>query len=313
MLEVIYYQPEYRDVWDTFVAQVPGGTFLFDRNFMEYHSDRFCDASLMIYRKGELFCCIPASIDGNKWTSHAGLTFGGLVFAQDVSSEMMQEIIISIQHILFNNNCRQINFKLPIAPYHPQISTIIQGLENSHFVPTGTFTNVTVSVDRPVAANSKKTAGYRNGKFDGLQIKRKTNFEAFWNQLLIPQLASKHQTKPVHNLAEIQLLAQRFPNNIIQHNVYYENLLVAGVTYFLFKGIAKSQYAACNDLGRKNRAMDFVYLESMRFFKDFGYAYLDLGTVNKDDGRIDEGLYKFKTELGGKAFNQMTYALELPQ
>ena len=41
MFEIIKYTPEYRQQWDEYVAKARNATFLFYRNYMDYHSDRF--------------------------------------------------------------------------------------------------------------------------------------------------------------------------------------------------------------------------------------------------------------------------------
>lgn len=46
---------------------------------MDYHADRFQDASLMIYRKGQLYALLPANRLNNILYSHQGLTYGGLI------------------------------------------------------------------------------------------------------------------------------------------------------------------------------------------------------------------------------------------
>ena len=43
-----------REAWNAFVALSKNGTFLFDRSYMDYHSDRFKDHSLMFYLNGKL-------------------------------------------------------------------------------------------------------------------------------------------------------------------------------------------------------------------------------------------------------------------
>ena len=49
MFEIKRYTPELAKEWNQFVAESKNGTFLFDRNYMDYHSDRFNDHSLMFY------------------------------------------------------------------------------------------------------------------------------------------------------------------------------------------------------------------------------------------------------------------------
>ena len=39
MFEIIKYTPEYRQQWDAYVAKARNATFLFYRNYMDYHSE----------------------------------------------------------------------------------------------------------------------------------------------------------------------------------------------------------------------------------------------------------------------------------
>lgn len=60
---IIRYAPALADEWNGFVARSKNGTFLFDRRYMDYHSDRFEDYSLMFYREGRLYALMPANRD----------------------------------------------------------------------------------------------------------------------------------------------------------------------------------------------------------------------------------------------------------
>ena len=53
-MQAIRYSPEVRDAWNKMVQQCCNGTFLLDRRFMDYHEDRFQDASLLLMEKGKL-------------------------------------------------------------------------------------------------------------------------------------------------------------------------------------------------------------------------------------------------------------------
>jgi hypothetical protein len=39
------------EAWNKLVSESKNGTFLFDRNFMDYHKHKFQDFSLMIYNE----------------------------------------------------------------------------------------------------------------------------------------------------------------------------------------------------------------------------------------------------------------------
>ena len=47
----------------------------------------------------------------------------------------------------------------------------------------------------------------------GVVVERSNHYEAFW-QVLADNLMNKYGVKPVHSLQEIELLQERFPQNI---------------------------------------------------------------------------------------------------
>src|ERR1035437_4874569 len=69
--------------WDRFVNTATNATFLFLRDYMDYHRSRFTDHSLMIFDGRKLAALLPANItaDGTL-ISHEGLTYGGLVVSR---------------------------------------------------------------------------------------------------------------------------------------------------------------------------------------------------------------------------------------
>ena len=65
--------------WNAFISTAKNATFLFNRDFMEYHSDRFDDFSLLVYDNEKLVAVLPANRVGATVFSHQGLTYGDLV------------------------------------------------------------------------------------------------------------------------------------------------------------------------------------------------------------------------------------------
>ena len=76
------YEAQDFDVWNTFISTAKNATFLFHRDFMEYHSDRFQDYSLLVFDEKKLVAVLPANRVENTVYSHQGLTYGGLVYGE---------------------------------------------------------------------------------------------------------------------------------------------------------------------------------------------------------------------------------------
>ena len=65
LLKVQRYSAKHKKVWDDFVSEVELHSILFYRDYMEYHSDRFTDYSLMVHKDQKLIAIMPANIDEN--------------------------------------------------------------------------------------------------------------------------------------------------------------------------------------------------------------------------------------------------------
>lgn len=61
-MDIIRYTGDKKGEWDAFVKEAKNSLFMFERNFMEYHSDRFTDCSFMFYEEEKLMALLPANI-----------------------------------------------------------------------------------------------------------------------------------------------------------------------------------------------------------------------------------------------------------
>lgn len=105
--------------WDDFVSKAKNGHFLFYRDYMEYHRDRFCDFSMIIYNdKGNIIALLPASIDGDTVISHGGLTFGGFVCDSKMTAAKMLDVFANVKQFLKNAGVRMFIYKCMPAIYN---------------------------------------------------------------------------------------------------------------------------------------------------------------------------------------------------
>ena len=95
-VSLVKYSPEFKPQWDNFVSSSKNGVFLLYRDYMEYHSDRFRDHSLMFFKNGKLIGLMPANINNDVLNSHEGLTFGGIISDNEMKTPLMMEIFEKI-------------------------------------------------------------------------------------------------------------------------------------------------------------------------------------------------------------------------
>ena len=301
------------DLWNEFVANAKNATFLFHRDFMEYHQDRFEDYSLLIFDDNqELIAVLPANRIGETLFSHQGLTYGGIVIHKKTKLSDFISIAKSVFEYLNAEQFQKINFK-EIPHIYTQIPS--DELQYLMFLMQGNLVRRDVLSVLDLTSNFSFSRDRKNGVKRGIKnnlaVKEEANFELFWNEILIPNLEVKHQAKPVHSLEEIQLLFSKFPKNIRQFNVYQNDKVVAGTIVFETDLVAHSQYISGNSDKNELGSLDFLhdYLIS-HVFKD--KKYFDFGISNENQGKnINEGLLYWKESFGARSITQDFYEVNI--
>ena len=74
------YDHSFKNAWNNIVKDADNGHFMFNRNYMDYHSDRFNDASFIVFKNQSPIGIVPGNQEGKTWHTHQGLTFGGVGF-----------------------------------------------------------------------------------------------------------------------------------------------------------------------------------------------------------------------------------------
>lgn len=300
-------------MWNEFVAKSKNATFLFHRDFMEYHQDRFEDFSLLVFDDSEqLIALLPANRQEDTLFSHQGLTYGGIILQEKTKLSDCIFIAKSIFEFLKTCGCNKMIFKEVPAIYHKMPSDelrYLMFLMRGNLIRRDVLTVLDMSSSFSFSRDRKN--GIKRGIKNNLVVREEANFESFWTEILIPNLAEKHQAKPVHSLEEMQYLHSKFPENIRQFNVYQNDTIVAGTTIFESNFVAHSQYISGNSDKNELGSLDFLhdYLIS-NVFKN--KKYFDFGISNENHGKnINEGLLYWKESFGAKSITQDFYELEI--
>lgn len=299
-------------LWNAFVGSAQNATFLFHRDFMEYHSDRFQDYSLLVFEGEKLISILPANCTEYEVYSHSGLTYGGFVLGQMVGENDFEMIYSAIIEFLKKADKNQLIIKEMLPFYHRTETTNFADffIENGAKI-TNTKKNLAIDFKSDYTISKSKKKHYRRLQSEGLVVKKEENFDAFWTNVLTPLLDEKYNTKPLHSLSEITLLQHKFPLNIEQYNLYLDEEILAGITIFKTKHVVKSQYGATTEKGKQYRALDYLFIYLIEEFSK-SFDYFDMGTVD-DDSELgyNEGLLNQKKELGCDLYSQNTYQITL--
>ena len=307
------YQESDFNNWNAFIGKAKNATFLFHRDFMEYHKDRFEDFSLMFYENQKLVAVLPANRVGEAIHSHQGLTYGGLVFSSKIKAEKVAAIIDVLFQFFIKKDILYFFYK-PIPSFYLSGGNH----EIDYFLfKKGAFLerkemNLAINLTMPLIISKSKLKHFRKIEQLDLEIVEEQQLNSFWELVLEPRLLSKYDVKPVHTLEEITRLKTNFPNNIKQFSVYYKNNIIAGITLFETDKVVKSQYGATTKKGEELRALDFLFISLIEKYKKQGKLFFDMGIVNDNNDRgFNPGLLKQKEELGCSVYSQDFYKMNL--
>jgi hypothetical protein len=306
----LYHKNDYEN-WNVFIGLAKNGTFLFHRDFMEYHNDRFRDYSLIVLDNEKWVAVLPANIVGNEVFSHQGLTYGGLVYNEKLKLASVIATFKSILSFLNDNKIEQLQLKLIPSIYHQKPAEELNYalfLAEAKLVRRDSLAVIDLSQNASIASGRKE--GIVKGKKNKLEIKEVDDFEEFWNEILILNLAHKHQAKPVHSLSEMNKLKELFPENIRQFNVYENGVIVAGTTIFETQSVAHCQYISGiegkNELGGIDLLFHHLITE---VFKN--KPFFDFGTSNENQGKkLNNGLSYWKESFGASTIVQDFYEVK---
>ena len=118
-MEIIRYNASMAAQWDEFAKHSRNGTFLHQRNYMDYHSDRFTDCSLVALRDGKPCALLPACIEHDTLYSHRGLTYGGwIVPLKHFDATVMVEVMDAACDWMAGKGIKRLIYKSVPHIYH---------------------------------------------------------------------------------------------------------------------------------------------------------------------------------------------------
>lgn len=301
-----------RTMWNGFIREAKNATFLFEREYMDYHSDRFTDCSLIFEREGKVLALLPANIEGETLVSHRGLTYGGLVMSHETKAtdviEIFESLRIYIKEVL---KARRLIYKplphiyCPVPSEEPLYALTRMGASiSSRTIST------TIATGCNAGINEQRKRGVKRAANAGIYCRESSDFEAFWN-ILDNLLKERHHTTPTHTLSEISLLAGRFPHNI---KLFTANgtgdTILAGVVVYETANVAHLQYIAASPEGKKAGALDMLIMHLIEnVYKE--KQYIDFGISTENGGKVlNEGLISQKEGFGGRAIVYDTYEMQ---
>lgn len=301
MFEIRRYTEADKAAWDAFVAQSKNGTFLFFRDYMDYHRDRFEDHSLMFYRDRRLYALMPANRKGDVFQTHAGLTYGGLVMDAKTTAAATVELFSELNEYLRREGFRQVFYKCIPWMYHQ-----LAAEEDLYAIARTCDARLqerdlgTVIIQRNTLRWERiRRRALKRAQEAGITVERSDDMAGFW-AVLCDNLKRTYDSKPVHTLAEIELLHARFPENIVLYVAKKDGVILAGMVLYVSTQVVRAQYSSASVMGKELGAIDIIY--DRVICRDYCHLpYFEFGTsAMADSNVINESLVFQKEGFGGR-------------
>ena len=311
MIKVRSYEDSDKEVWNSFIKNSKNGFFMFNRDFMEYHKDRFTDNSLLFYDEDKLIAIFPASIKDSVISSHGGLTYGGFITGNDMKQHHMNECFIALIDYATKYEIKEIIYKHIPHVYHKQpaeedlYSLFTNG---AHVLKIEAST--CLNLRQPLKMPKGRKAQVGRARREGVEIIESNDFESF---IILENsvLQERHGTKAVHTSAELKLLQEKFPENIKLLAAFYKKKMIAGTVLFIYDNVIHTQYMAANETAREIGALDLTIATVIETYKT-SKEWLDFGISTEDSGHyLNEGLISQKEGFGGRTNIYQTWKIEV--
>jgi len=298
-MEIINYSPELEETWNRVVGSSKNGNFLHLRKYMEYHSDRFDDRSILVLSNGKAVAALPCNQIGTSIISHGGLTYGGLLYGNDLHAPDVLEIFSEVRKYFKANGCDKLIYKAVPHVFHkyPAEEDLYALYRVDAKLIRRDISSVIEISNRPKFSDSRKNTAKKAEKA-GAMFAEMNSVSEFYG--LLSSVLARFGSSPVHSEQELNILLERFPEEIRLFGVTLHGELLAAALIYDFGHVVHSQYLASSDEGKSLGALDYVLSQLIQTtFSD--KKYFSFGISTEQQGRyLNEGLIRQKEGFGGR-------------
>lgn len=311
-IEIYQYAETDSLAWDKLIDNSYNGSFIFKRNYIEYHKKKFNEISMVFKQKnsGEILAIFPCNLNENSAISYEGLSFGGLVYRSDLKYTDINLCFDMIINHLKTRGVNQLIYKsMPYifraAPSQEDLYILHKNGANlyrrdlSSVIDTGAKLNFSTMRNR----------GIRKAESNHIRI-YEGNFLGDFYKILVESLRM-HSVKPTHKFHELDYLMKIFPKNIRLFGAFSGEELAAAVLIYCYHNAAHAQYITTSQIGKDTGALDLLFSYLLKSaFNNLDYFSFGISTENNGD-KINLGLIHQKEGFGGRGLVYDSYILYL--
>ena len=257
---IIRYSAGDKERWDRFVRRSKNGTFLMQRDYMDYHADRFQDCSLMIFCNRKLTALLPGNLSGSCFYSHQGLTYGGMLLSPSITLQQVESVFhAALDYLQKECSVQSIVYRAIPHIYHrypAEEDLYVLTRLGAALVARSISSVIPLDDRRPFRTLRRRQL--KKALASSLTIAEDEDFASFW-PILEENLHERYGVSPVHSLEEITRLHSNFPRQISLFRVCDGAETLGGCIVYETDEVAHVQYIAASPRGKKCGALDLLF------------------------------------------------------
>jgi hypothetical protein len=307
MPKIIPYRPSDHDAWDLLIKSNTRASVLHSRRFLDYHGERFREESFCIWNEAGttlkgVFPLAARHDNRDIVISHPGSTYAGLIL-DAIDPEERASIFTSVARELSAAGYKKLIYKPMPAIFGAQFDESDLRFFTKIGKPIRTDLWAFLRLTEQFAFAPKRISSIKAALRKGLSV-HKAISESDWiefYELLKTNLATRHETKPVHTVDELLDIQNRLGNEaplwLCRDS---SGQIMSGVWCIQYNPLCvHAQYIASNEAGRRSGAVDLNLAKIIDSMKEEKYKLFSIGVSTMADGySINEGLLKQKLRFG---------------
>ncbi|MBN2586176.1 MAG: GNAT family N-acetyltransferase [Candidatus Fermentibacteraceae bacterium] len=306
-----------RNNWTDFVQRSNNGTIFHLPDFLDYHPEgRFQNHHLLAEDGSGMVSVIPGALsdreDGTWFRSYPGASYGGPVLTDVMGLRKTEKLVDELIAYCRGNGWKGIEMTPPPIVYYRrphnylEFSLVRRGFRYRRRELTAVIDLSRFGEELRLGFRSSALRGVRKAQKSGVTVEENWDFDRFY-PVLESNLQERHDVRPTHTLEELERLRQLLGNDRIKQFIAVRGgeVLAGMVMFHCNPRVTLAFYISHDQEHQALRPVNLVYMEVIRWAKQMGYHYIDLGTFTLDM-EVNYGLCRFKESFSARGIFRNT-------
>jgi hypothetical protein len=304
--EVTRFEPSMNATWDEIVNRAENGTLLHRRAFCTHHEYKFDELSFVVTRNNEPFGIVAGNVitnasGGLDYWSHGFLTYGGLVRVPSSATTVLPAMAGVRDRLIEEGFSKFVYKPVPWVFHRRPDESDVHALWSLGAYPIRRDLSsvATLPLLSGKVAHGRRSQA-KKALRSGLVVTQTSNARAF-HEVLTHRLATRHKVTPAHSVADLDVLLQRFPDEIRIFGCGASGEIGAGALVFDCGNAIHLQYLTGTDDGFAAGAMDLLISHVSDLYAESA-SFVSFG-ISTEGGcaSVNPGLLDYKESWGATA------------